>query len=58
MRQLPKLIASLALPSLRVLYVGERLWDEGISHLFESSAVQKLVNLEHLHLVGTLWAGN
>lgn len=52
-RQLPKLIASLALPSLRVLYVGERLWDEGISHLFESSAVQKLVNLEHLHLVDT-----
>ena len=50
-QQLPQVIASLALPSLRVLWIEERLWDEGVRSFFRSDAIVNLVNLERLSLV-------
>ena len=50
-QQLPQVIGSLALPSLRVLWIEERLWDEGVRSFFRSDAIVNLVNLERLSLV-------
>lgn len=52
-QQLPQVIGSLALPSLRVLWIEERLWDEGVRSFFRSDAIVNLVNLERLSLVNT-----
>ena len=53
------MISSLALPSLRVLWIEERLWDEDVCNFFRSDAIANLVNLEQitaldLSLTGTI----
>lgn len=45
------MISSLALPSLRVLWIEERLWDEDVCNFFRSDAIANLVNLEQMSLV-------
>lgn len=52
MNQLGELLGSLLLPSIRSLYIGERLWDSGLSALFTEQSLPKLINLEHLTLCG------
>ena len=51
-QQLGNLLASLPLPSLRSLFINERLWDSGIACLFSPNSLPKLINLEHLILCG------
>lgn len=50
--QLGNLIASLTLPSLISLYIGERLWDCGLSALFTEDSLPKLMNVEQLTFCG------
>ncbi|KAK8795387.1 hypothetical protein WA588_004231 [Blastocystis sp. NMH] len=56
--QLPSIFSSFALPSLRKLYIGERIRDPGIIALFDDALLPTFQNLEELSLVGTYLCGS
>ena len=54
-QQLPKLFSTFVMPSLRILYISERMWDAGVVSLFDDSVIRNFQNLEYLSLVGMVF---
>ncbi|KNB45109.1 hypothetical protein JH06_1628 [Blastocystis sp. subtype 4] len=48
--QLPQLFSTFVMPSLRVLYISERMWDTGVISLFDDNVIRCFQNLEYLSL--------
>ena len=53
-----RILSILSDPSLRKLYIGERIRDPGIIALFDDALLPTFQNLEELSLVGTYLCGS